>query len=189
MTDNLPNYLEIEPPSGKPIEEFTTHERRALLLRAVIDEGSPHAVNQSHFADQCGVHRSTISRDMDRLRESIDEHLGDDAKLTTRALYESIVGDLLNEDDWKAKKAAWDIVMDWNDWLAEIGEQHREPTRSELDVRSRHAEVSYQVVREGEDEPLPETDDGGVDYEALGFTSAPAVIPVDTPGDRGETDG
>ncbi|WP_331235146.1 hypothetical protein [Natronorarus salvus] len=192
MTDNLPDYTAIEPPETKPIEEYTTHERRADLLRRLVDAGSPFAINQTRQADRYGVHRSTISRDMDRLRESVDDRLGADAKLTTRVLFESIIGELLEASDWKAKKAAWDVVMDWNEWLADLGEQHREPKRSELDVdmRSRHSEVSYKIVREGDDEPLPtiQTEDGEdvVDYEALGFTSGPSEVPVETAGRGGK---
>lgn len=57
-------------------------------------------------------------------------------------------------------------------------------------MRSRHAEVSYQIVREGDDEPLPTTDEGEgstVDYAELGFTSAPEEIDVEVP-DQGEAD-
>jgi hypothetical protein len=123
---------------------------------------------------------------MDRLRESIGSRLGDDAKLTTQILYEEVVTDLLTEEDWKAKKAAWDIVMDWNEWLADLGEQHREPDKSEVDVEmeTRTTEVSYTVVR-GED--LDGLRAGGSDpdagqerdYEELGFTRAPTAIELD----------
>lgn len=178
MTDNLPDYTAIEPPANTPPAEYTTHERRAAVLRAVIEAGSPFAINQAALAECFDVHRSTISRDMDRLRESIEIHLAQDAKLTTRALFESIVADLLDEDDWRAKKAAWDMVMDWNEWLADLGEQHREPRRSEMgvDVRSRNLDVAYTVVRAGEDEPLPTTREGMPDYDAMGFSSGPTGI-------------
>jgi hypothetical protein len=190
MTKNLPDYTTVEVPDDKPTEKFTHHERRAALLRRCISAGSPYAVNQSDLAADYGVDRSTICRDMKRLRESVGDSLGEDAKLTARAVFERTLLDLRNADDWKASKAAFDVVMDWQNWLAEIGEQHREPDRSELDVdvRSRHAEVGYQIVREGEDEPLPTTgtDDGSgeqVDHEALGFTSGPVGVEV-TPEDE-----
>lgn len=62
-----------------------------------------------------------------------------------------------------------------------------------VDVRSRHSEVAYTVVRAGKDDPLPTTEavDGGgemVDYEALGFTSSPATVDVETTGERGGRD-
>jgi len=179
MTENLPDYWDIEPPADTPPEDYSTHERRAEVLQLVIEAGSPYAINQSRLSDRYRVHRSTISRDMDRLRETVDDHLGRDAKLTTKAVFEAAVEELLAADDWKATKAALDAVMDWNDWLADLGEQHREPDRVEADVRTR--EVAYTVVRETPD--LPITDDGDtVDTSELGFTEAPADIPIEDGG-------
>lgn len=188
MTDNLPNYSAIEPPADTDPEEYSTHERRAALLRRIREVGSPFAITQSREADRFGVHESTISRDMDRLRESVGEHLGDDAKLTTRVLFESITEELLDADDWRAKKAAFDMVMDWNEWLAEIGEQHREPDRLEADVRTRNSEVQYRVVREESDAELPTDDAGAPDFEALGFAEGPSGIDVEAVDDAGGKD-
>lgn len=196
MTENLPDYSTVKVPDEKPPAAYSHHERRADLLRRCISMGSPFAVNQSDQADRYDVHRSQISRDMDRLRESVNDSLGDDAKLTTQAVFERALLDMRQADDWRASKAALDAVMDWNDWLADLGEQHREPDRSEvdMDVRSRHAEVAYRVVREGEDEPLPttEADDGTgekVDAEALGFTSGPVGVEVTPEDSEGRSDG
>jgi hypothetical protein len=187
MTDNLPDYSTVKVPEGKPASEYTHHERRADLLRRCITAGSPYAVNQSDQADRYGVSRATVCRDMKRLRESVDETLGNDAKLTARAVFERALLDLRNAEDWRASKAAFDMAMDWQEWLGDIGEQEREPDRSEVDVdmRSRTVDVSYQVVREGEDTPLPTTeDDDTVDHEALGFTSSPTGIDLDSPEDE-----
>lgn len=183
MTDMPPDYTAFEPPEGKPPEEFTTHERRAAILQAITEAGTPSAVNQRRLAERFDVHESTVSRDMQRLRESINESLGNDAKLTTRALFDRTVQELQEEGKWKQ---AWDVAMDWNDWLADIGEQHREPQKSALDVdmRSRSVDVAYEVVRDESGDPLPTTEDGDMDYAALGFTSAPAEIDVETPEDE-----
>lgn len=190
MTDNLPDYTAIEPPEDTPAEEYGTHERRAALLRRIRETGSPYAINQSRQAERFDVHRSTVSRDMDRLRESVDEHLGDDAKLATRTLFESITEELLAADDWRAKKAAWDMAMDWNDWLAELGEQHREPDRIEADVRRRNTEVQYRIVDDASDAPeLPTDDDGGTDFEALGFAEGPSGVDVTPVDDASDSDG
>lgn len=173
MTEKLPDYTTVEPPDDKLPEEYTTHERRADILQAIIEVGEPSAVNQRALSARYKVHESTVSRDMDRLRESINEHLGTDAKFTTRTLYQHVVRELLSEDDWRATKAAWDVAQEWNEWLAEIGEQHREPKRSEVDVDVRSREVAYELVRDNHGDPLPTTDKGDVDYEKLGFTSVP----------------
>lgn len=184
MTENLPDYWNIEPPADTPPEDYSTHERRAEVLRLVIEAGSPYAINQSRLADRYGVHRSTLSRDMDRLRETVDDHLGRDAKLTTKAVFETAVDELLAADDWKSTKAAFDAVIEWNRWLADIGEQDREPDRVEADVRARAENVTYQVVREGEPD-LPAADDGGVDFEAIGFTEGPVGVDVEAVDDAG----
>jgi DNA-binding Lrp family transcriptional regulator len=170
MTDNLPNYAAMEPPEDTPVDQYSTHERRAEILHRIKEAGSPFAITQVRLAERYGVHESTISRDMDRLRESIDDHLGNDAKLLTRTLLEKTVQELQAEGEWKA---AWDVVMDWNEWLADLGEQHREPDRVEADVRQRTSEVQYRVVREEPDDVPVGGENGGVDYAALGFTAAP----------------
>ena len=189
MTENLPDYSTIEPPEGKRSEEYTHHERRADLLREIVDAGSPFAINQSELADDYGVDRSTGCRDMKRIRESVDDALGADAKLTARAVFERALEDLHEADDWRASKAAFEAAMDWQQWLADLGEQHREPDRAEVDVRSRNLDISYQVVREGEDAPLPTTEDedGGeqIDYQAAGFTAGPVGVEVTPEDDDG----
>ena len=188
MTRNLPDYTTIEPPEDKPLEEYGTHERRAAVLRRIRDAGSPHVVNQSALAREFDVNRSTIHRDMERLRESINDSLGDDAKLTTRVLFESVTAELLEADDWRAKKAAFDMAMDWNQWLADLGEQHREPDRVQADVRKRAAEVQYQIVDEAPETELPTDDTGSTDFEALGFAEGPKgvdVTPVEDTSDGG----
>lgn len=63
MTDNLPDYEAMNPSEDKAPEEYSTHERRAYVLREVLRTGSPFAVNQSRLAEKYNVHRSTVSQD------------------------------------------------------------------------------------------------------------------------------
>lgn len=170
MSDKNPNYLAIDPPDGKPVEDYSPPERRAEILQLLIEAGSPFAIKQCRLADRYGVHESTISRDMDRLRESVDHHLGADAKLTTRAVFEKTVRELQAEGEWKS---AWDVVMDWSSWLADRGAIEREPMRSELDVRQATVDVAYRVVREGDPDEVLDADPG-----ELGFSAAPAELPT-----------
>ena len=131
--DNSSEYNEIEVPDV-PSDEFTTEQRRADLLRRIFDAGAPSAINQSRVAERYGVHRSTICRDMKQLREYVAERIGEDAKLTARAVFERTLSDLREAEDWRASKAAFDVVMDWQEWLQTTGEQQREPDR--LDVQA-----------------------------------------------------
>jgi len=172
MTENLPNYDAVEVPDDTPRSEYSTHERRAEVWRAIKTAGSPSRINKAALARKYEVHRSTVYRDFERLREWANESLGEDAKLTSRAIFEKVLDELLESDDWRAKKAAFDAVMDWNEWLGDVGEQHREPDRVEADVRQHTSEVQYRVVRDETDLPTDE-DRGGVDHAAIGFTAAP----------------
>lgn len=191
MTHNI-DYTTVDVPTEKSREEYHYTERRAEILNRILEAGSPNRMRQEDLAGRYGVDQSTISRDIEAIGDYVAEHLGNRAKLTTRAAFERVVNDLLDEDDWRAKKAAFDVVMDWSEWLADRGELDRAPRRSEvdMDVRSRHSEVSYQIVREGEDEPLPTTETGDgeetVDYEALGFSSGPSEIDVETEADQND---
>lgn len=185
MTANLPNYDTVEPPEDKPKPEYGTHERRADVWGAIQAAGSPSRVNKAELAREYDVSRSTIYRDFERLREWADDALGDDATLTTRAVFERVLDDLLDTDDWRAQKAAFDAVLDWNDWLAAVGEQHREPDRIEADVRARSESVRYEVLREPPDD-LPTDDDGAPDFDALGFAEGPVGVTVDAVDDTEE---
>jgi hypothetical protein len=176
MTEKQPDYTRVQPPEQKPPNEYSTHERRADILQTIIEVGEPSAVSQRDLAGRYEIHESTVSRDMDRLKESINEHLGTDAKFTTRTLYQHVVRDLLSEDDWRATKAAWDVAQEWNEWLQSQGLQHREPQRSEIDVDMRSGKLAYEIVRDEEGDPLPTTEAGDVDHEELGFTSGPVDI-------------
>jgi hypothetical protein len=185
VTHNV-DYTTVDVPDGKPPEEYHYTERRAEIFSLIEAAGSPQRMNQSDLARRYDVDQSQISRDIDALGEYVAESLGQRAKLTTRMMFKRVVGDLLEEDDWRASKAAWEVVTEWNEWLADLGEQHREPDKSEVDVDldARSTEVSYTVVRE---EPELPVDGGGrVDYDDLGFSQAPASIAVETPENGGD---
>lgn len=184
MSD-LPDYSGVTPPEEKEPVEYDHHERRGEIFDLIASRGDPSAVKQSQLAERYEVAESTISRDMDRIRESTSQHLGTSAKLTTRTLGQKVIRELLAADDWRATKAAWDVHTDRLEVLFDLGELAREPDRAEVDVDvdARTTEVSYTVVR---DEPeLPADGDGKVDYEDLGFSQAPASIEVETPQDGG----
>jgi hypothetical protein len=191
MSRDLPNYERVPIPDDVDPAEYSTHQRRAAVLEEILAAGSPSAINQARLAERFDVHESTISRDMDRIGEALLENIGaENAVVDAYAHMQQTIEELQAEDRWKW---AWDVRRDWLDFLLEHGAVERAPEKSEvdMDVRSRRSEVSYRVVREGDDEALPttETSDGEetVDYEALGFTSGPAEIDVETP-DGGGSD-
>jgi hypothetical protein len=124
-TSGQPNYYAYDIPQHKPPEDYTYLERRAEILHYILQCCSPYVVHQSRLADRYDVTDGQISQDMDRLRKHVAEQLGDEVKFTTRIVFVKTVRELQAQDKWKQ---AWDVVLDWNEWLADIGEQHREPT-------------------------------------------------------------
>lgn len=180
MTNSI-DYSTIDIPSDESPAEYHYTVRRAEILKRILQAGSPAGINQTELADRYDVTQGQISQDVDTLGEHVAESLGSRATLETRAAFERIRRELYDAGEWKQ---AWDVIMDWNDWLAKVGAQEHEPRRSELDVdmKSRHAEVAYQIVRgdDGEPESLPKTDSGDVDYEAIGFSAGPGSEGSDT---------
>ena len=140
--DNSPKYNAIEIPDVSP-RNFTAEQRRADLFRRVLNAGSPHAINQSREAERYDVHRSTVCRDMNELGEYVGENIGNDARLTARAVFEQTLSDLQNADDWRASKAAFDTMMDWQSWLQDTGEQEREPDKLAVQTETDTVRVSF----------------------------------------------
>ena len=75
-TQSPPNYETVDIPATPP-SEFTYHERRADLLQQVSDLGHPSMINQVEAAERYGVSQQQISKDLDRIAESVHEHIVD----------------------------------------------------------------------------------------------------------------
>lgn len=141
---NSPDYYQVDVPAGKDPEDYTYVERRAEILGLILDRGSPHGIKQARLAERYDVSEGQISQDMDRIREHVVEHLGRQAKLTTRASYQKTVKKLQEEGEWKK---AWDVIMDWNEWLQDTGHQEKEPDRHEIsgELSTEHTEKKMLV--------------------------------------------
>ena len=156
------DYFAVDIPTDKSPEEYHWTQRRADLLQEVLETGTPSAVSRTEMGNRYDVDHSQISRDMDAIAECVEEHLGDTAKLQTKAAFERVLRELYDADDWRATKAAWDVVADWNQWLGDVGEQEREPDRSEVAVTD---SSGYQVIHDEDD----------VNEDEAGFTSTPVT--------------
>jgi hypothetical protein len=157
---NTVDYFAVDIPEEKPPEEYHYTQRRAALLEEVLELGTPTAVSRTEAGERYGVTHGQITQDLDAIAECVEEHLGDTAKLQTKAAFERVLRELYDADDWRATKAAWDVVADWNQWLGDVGEQEREPDRSEVAVTD---SSGYQVIHDEDD----------VNEDEAGFTSTP----------------
>jgi hypothetical protein len=113
-----PDYAAVEIPS-KPPAEYTYHERRAELLRFIRELGHPSRINQVEMADRYEVSQSQISKDLDRIAESVRDHVvdRDHRAFTVDTVVRRSIQGLLDEDEYrKAAKTA----MEWDGWLTEF---------------------------------------------------------------------
>lgn len=118
-TPDAPDYATVEVPTTKPPEEFTYQERRADLLRQIRDLGHPSMINQTEAAERYGVSQSQISKDLDRLAESVREHVvdRDHRAFTVDSVVRRAIQGLLAEEEYrKAAKTA----IEWDDWVTEF---------------------------------------------------------------------
>ena len=115
-----PDYTSVEVPT-KPPTEFTYQERRADLLRQIRDLGHPSMINQTEAADRYGVSQAQISKDLDRLAESVREHVVDRDRraFTVDTVVRRAIRGLLEEEEYR--KAA-QTAMEWDEWLVEFND-------------------------------------------------------------------
>lgn len=97
-----PNYETVDIPA-KPPSEFTYHERRADLLQQVRDLGHPSMINQVEAAERYGVLQQQISKDLDRIDESVHEHIVDRDRraFTVDAVVQRSIRGLLEEGEYR----------------------------------------------------------------------------------------
>lgn len=182
--DGQVDYWALEPPDQTPETQYSPEERRADILKKLVQGGTPNSLNQSKTAKVYGVSQPTISKDVAKLAEFVGQNLGRNVSLTVQTLFEKTVADLRAEGEYKA---AWDVAMEWSDWLADVGAIDYEPDRVEVGHYDPDDERRYQVVRPDSvpddfvdadfrdvpaDHPDDETPDS-VDADEAGFTATP----------------
>lgn len=142
-----PEYAAIDVPDDKDPSEYDYRERRADILRR-MQEGpyAPWELNQTQMADEYGVSRQTIHKDVhERIKPYMEERLGDAAELETNELFRSIIGNirtdaerLREEGEYdaaaRADKRAADVTEKWFDWLFDYGVKERAPDKHEIDA-------------------------------------------------------
>lgn len=122
------DYGQVEVPGEKPPEEYHYTERRAEILQLVLRAGGPPAVNQSTLAERYQVDPSTISRDLDRLSDSISSRLGQHIDLTVKSAFDKAVSELHSEGE---HTEAFEVSLEYARWLGDRGAVDTEPVEVE----------------------------------------------------------
>lgn len=136
-TSNQPNYRRIEIPDAKQPTDYTYTERRAEIYQMMRRQKSPNLEQtQTQLANRYGVCQQQISKDLDRIRESLNAYYGDDVKLRLDMLFETGIEDLLEAGEtYKAMQVAEMLA----DYMFETGGLDRVPDEHDVSVSGQMA--------------------------------------------------
>lgn len=124
-------YKSTTIPESRDPEDYTYQERRAEILQAALEMGHPDKISRTRFAERYDVAPSTITRDIDAIREEIHEDLSVDADSVSAIVYRKAINAKVDEGDWEA---AVSILESWNQWLYDRGIQDKEADKLEMDL-------------------------------------------------------
>lgn len=114
-----PDYSSVDLPTDEPPEEWSYVERRADLLRQIVDLGHPSLIHQGEQAERFGVSQQQISKDLDRIAIHVRETQVADADrraLAVNAVCSRAIRGLLDDGEYRA---AAKIALDWDAWAME----------------------------------------------------------------------
>lgn len=165
-------YSNIHIPEDKNPKDYTYLERRAEILKLIIEAGHPSNVSRNQLAKRYGVHHTQIVQDIQAIAKEISKEmkeLGTDADLITKAVYEKTIKDLIkgnNRDKFNAMKA----IESWNNYLFNIGARQKTPERHEVvgSITSKSFSEIYKEVKREEDERKRATKTGDKGAEHTG---------------------
>jgi hypothetical protein len=124
-------YKDTIVPDDREPPDYTYKERRAELLRAALQMGHPDKISRTRMGERYDVAPSTITRDIDAIREEIHEDLSVDADSVSAIVYRKAIRAKVEEGDWMA---AVDILESWNQWLYDRGIQDKAADKLEMDL-------------------------------------------------------
>jgi hypothetical protein len=95
-------------------------------------------INQARAADRYGVSQQQISKDLDRIAESVHEHVVDRDRraFTVDAVVQRSIRGLLEEEEYRQ---AARTAMEWDEWLTEFHDL--EEIRERLDRLESEREI------------------------------------------------
>ena len=124
-------YKDVHIPDNKDPDEYSYQQRRAEILRFIIEAGHPDHLSRTQFAERYDVNPSTITRDIQTLEKTIRDELGTDAEFVSKTIYEKALRELTKEDEWMK---AVEVVESYNDWLFDMGVKERASTSVDAEI-------------------------------------------------------
>jgi len=116
----------------KPGDKIKAAKRRTEILKLIIEAGHPRAISQLSLAKHYKVSQVAICKDIQAISREIKESMPKDAEFITHVVMESAIKALSKSPDPDQKFKAAKLIMDWNNYLFEMGKQRRAPQRHEV---------------------------------------------------------
>ena len=118
-TKNLPNYYNVNIPENKEPKRYSTNERRAEILMLIMDKGDPNIIPRVRLAERYGVNPSTITRDFDKIAESIKYNVDTkNLEMELELSFKKAKIQALKTEDWNMYLR---VLDSWKTWLFESG--------------------------------------------------------------------
>lgn len=110
--------IPLPDPSNKPYKDWNVNERRAYIVKNLGEKWSmPSEIPRVDLGNKFDVHYSQISKDVDIIKEAIDENLGHELTSFLEPLLKEAMIELSEEDPYKTLKGA----NEFTEWLDTVG--------------------------------------------------------------------
>lgn len=116
------SYSDIQIPPEKRPEDYSYHERRAEIFEMIVNAGHPDKLSRTELGNYYGVAPSTITRDIEKIKNELKDEVSNDAHLITETFYRKAIRHKVDEEKYMEANR---LIKDWNEWLFDIGKQQR----------------------------------------------------------------
>ena len=110
-----PAYEAVAIPAIPPTE-YGYKQRRAELVEQIRNLGHPSMIHQGEAAERYGVSQQQISKDLDRIAESVSDNLGARHELGIDAVFQRTM--VCSLEECKHRQAAM-TAKEYREWLTE----------------------------------------------------------------------
>lgn len=106
-------------------KDYFPYERRAEMLKLVIEVGHPDALNRSQLAERYGISQSMISKEFKKIKKEIIKNIGTDADVIMETVFRKTIKKGIKSENIRDNVAAAQVAKMWYDWLFDIGKRQK----------------------------------------------------------------
>mgnify|MGYP001600996817 CR=1 FL=1 len=127
-------YIDVVIPEGKDPKKYTFIERRAEILRLILEAGHPKAITQTQLAKRYGKSQAMIHKDIEAIKHEIMECLNQDAEFTIYTLFNKVIRKGAASQNLKDNYLAAQAAKAWYEWLQDTGVKPKIATINQANI-------------------------------------------------------